>query len=403
MSRLSRRHWLQTAPAALAAGLAAPAVEAQSIGKAPENFRVLGPPVVQAVGASALSVTWAVNDTSTAWVEYGETEALGSLAATDGQGLRPLDAVWHRVRVEGLKPGTRYYYRTVSVPVAFLGPYDIRRGRPFESRIYSITTPQTAAPTTSFAVINDTHERAETVKALFTQLAEAPGDLLFWNGDMFDDIGTERQLAEQLLCPAGLPYAATRPVYFARGNHDVRGAAARVLGRCLETPGGEYFYTVRQGPVAFVVVDTGEDKEDAHPAYAGLGDFDRYRTRQAAWLAEVLRSEPVRTAPFRVLVAHIPLYAATDRLAHGGADARAKWHEHLVKGGVDLVITGHTHRHAWMPPDATRPFGQLTGGGPQPDIATIIRGEATAQLLTMRMCRLDGSLIGEHMVPRRRS
>ena len=130
-----------------------------------------------------------------------------------------------------------------------------------------------------------THERAETVKALFTQLAEAPGDLLFWNGDMFDDIGSERQLAEQLLCPAGLPYAATRPVYFSRGNHDVRGAAARVLGRCLETPGGEYFYTVRQGPVAFVVVDTGEDKEDGHPAYAGLNDFDSYRTRQATWLA----------------------------------------------------------------------------------------------------------------------
>ena len=401
MTSLSRRHWLQTAPAALAAGLAVPAVEAQTIGKPPENFRVLGAPVVQAVGPTTLSVAWAVNDTSTAWVEYGETEALGSIAATDGQGLRPLDAVWHRVRVEGLKPATRYYYRTVSVPVAFLGPYDIRRGRPFESRIYGITTPEAAAATTRFAVINDTHERAETVKALFTQLAEAPGDLLFWNGDMFDDIGSERQLAEQLLCPAGLPYAATRPVYFSRGNHDVRGAAARVLGRCLETPGGEYFYTVRQGPVAFIVVDTGEDKEDGHPAYAGLNDFDSYRTRQATWLAETLRSEAVRTAPFRVLVAHIPLYSATDRLAHGGADARAKWHDHLVKGGIDLVITGHTHRHAWMPPDATRPFGQLTGGGPQPDIATIIRGEATAQVLTMRMRRLDGTLIGEYTVPRR--
>ena len=163
MTSLSRRHWLQTAPAALAAGLAVPAVEAQTIGKPPENFRVLGAPVVQAVGPTTLSVAWAVNDTSTAWVEYGETEALGSIAATDGQGLRPLDAVWHRVRVEGLKPATRYYYRTVSVPVAFLGPYDIRRGRPFESRIYGITTPEAAAATTRFAVINDTHERAETV------------------------------------------------------------------------------------------------------------------------------------------------------------------------------------------------------------------------------------------------
>ena len=45
---------------------------------------------------------------------------------------------------------------------------------------------------------------------------------------------------------------------------------------------------------------------------------------------------------------------------------------------------------------------ELTGGSaPQPDIATIIRGEATAQVLTMRMHRLDGTLIGEYTVPRR--
>jgi hypothetical protein len=187
-------------------------------------------------------------------------------------------------------------------------------------------------------------------------------------------------------------------VYFARGNHDVRGAEARALGRVLDT---HFHYSVRQGPVAFLVLDTGEDKADDHPVYAGLGTFDAYRSRQAAWLAEELRKDHVRSAAFRVVVAHIPLYGAGPLPFHGGNDARDKWHEHLARGGVDRLITGHTHRHAWLGPDATRPFGQLTGGGARPEEATLIRAEADGQVLKVRVHRLDGTLISDHVVPRR--
>ena len=407
MTSVSRRRWLQAGPAALALGWGTQdVVGAQGVRKAPENFRVLGAPVVQGLSSTAVSIAWAVNDTSTGWVEYGESDALGRVAARDDGGLRPLEARLQRVRIDGLRPGTRYFYRTVSVPVAFLGAYDIRRGRPFESRTYSFTTPDDGSGArVEFAVINDTHEQPETLKALFTSLGERPGDLLFWNGDMFNDIASEEQLVEQLLYPASLPYASSRPVYFARGNHDVRGAEARALGRVLDTPAGHFYYTVRQGPVAFLVLDTGEDKPDDHPVYAGLGTFDAYRSRQAAWLADALRQEHVRGAAFRVVVAHIPLYGAGAGPVrfHGGNDARGKWHEHLARGGVDLIVTGHTHRHAWLAPDGTRPFGQITGGGPRPDEATLIRAEADAQVLKVRLHRLDGSVISEHVVPRRRT
>jgi predicted phosphodiesterase len=403
MTPLSRRRWLQSGPLAIALGRARPAsAQGPAIVRHPENFRLGGAPVVQGVSSTAVSIVWGVNDTSTGWVEYGETEALGQMAAPDGHGLRPLDAVVHRVRLDGLTPGTRYFYRAVSVPIAFLGAYDIRRGRPFESGIASFSTPDEGRGTrVLFAVINDTHEQPETLRTLFTQLAKEPGDLLFWNGDMFNDIASQQQMAEQLLTPAGMAYANRRPVWFARGNHDVRGPEARALGRFLDTPGGQFYYSVRQGPVAFLVLDTGEDKTDDAPVYAGLGTFDAYRSAQASWLEHELKEDHVRSAPFRVVVAHIPLYTTRDTQAHGGADARAKWHGHLVKGGVDLLITGHTHRHAWMPPDASRPFGQLTGGGPRPEEATLIRAEADAQRLTARMFRLDGTLISEHVVVRR--
>lgn len=401
MTSLSRRRWLQAGTSVLGLGLAGRAVDAQG-SRAPQNFRVLSAPVVQGLSPTAVSIAWAVNDTSTGWVEYGSTEALGAMAALDGDGLRPLDGAVQRVRLEGLTPGTRYFYRTVSVPVAFLGPYDIRRGRPFQSRTYSFVTPDGGSGSrVSFVVINDTHERRDTLAPLFAALDSAPGDLLFWNGDVFDDIGSEAQLVEQLLYPAGAAYAASRPVYFARGNHDVRGTEARALGRVLDTPDGHFYYAFRQGPVAFVVLDTGEDKADDSPEYGGLGSFDPYRTRQATWLAEAFRDPSVREAPFRVVVAHIPLYSDAARQPHGGADARAKWHDALVRGRVDLLVTGHTHRHAWMPADGQRPFGQLTGGGPRPEQATIIRVDADRGAMRARLHRLDGTLISEHVVERK--
>jgi UDP-2,3-diacylglucosamine pyrophosphatase LpxH len=122
---------------------------------------------------------------------------------------------------------------------------------------------------------------------------------------------------------------------------------------------------------------------------------------RAGRFADQLRQDHIRNAPFRVAIAHIPLYSTSDSLAHGGADARAKWHAHLADGGVDLLITGHTHRHAWIAPDATRPFGQLTGGGPRPQEATLIRAEADTHVLKARMHALDGTLISEHVIPRR--
>lgn len=399
MTSTTRRRFLRSATTGFAATSLVPVVASQGTALPPRNFRTIGAPVVQAPTGTEATIAWGVNDTSTGWVEYGETEALGHVAHGDDEGLCALDATVHKVRLAGLRPGTRYFYRTVSVPIAFLGPYDIRRGRPFESRVFTFSTgDEGRGDEVSFSVINDTHERTETVQALFARMAAQPSALTFWNGDMFDDINSHEQLAAQLLAPANMPYAAETPVYFVRGNHDVRGVEARALARFVDVPAGHWFYSFRQGPVAFIVLDTGEDKPDDHPAYAGLGAFDAYRTRQAAWLADELRKAHVRTARFRVVVAHIPLYSARPTQAHGGADARAKWHDHLVAGGVDLLITGHTHRHAWMAPEASRPFGQLTGGGPQLDGATLIQGRATADALHMVMQTPAGVPIWEHTI-----
>lgn len=65
-----------------------------------------------------------------------------------------------------------------------------------------------------------------------------------------------------------------------------------------------FFY---QGTSPFIALDTGEDKEDIDPAYAGLVDFDAYRKKQALWLEQQLKSNAYKKAIFKVVLMHIKL------------------------------------------------------------------------------------------------
>lgn len=62
----------------------------------------------------------------------------------------------------------------------------------------------------------------------------------------------------------------------------------------------------------FVVLDCGEDKPDDFPVYAGLNDFDSYRSEQARWFAELIRSKEYRTARWHVVMNHFPPVSRMD-------------------------------------------------------------------------------------------
>jgi hypothetical protein len=47
-------------------------------------------------------------------------------------------------------------------------------------------------------------------------------------------------------------------------------------------------------------LDSGEDKPDTSPVYAGLADFDRYRREQAVWLKSHIQTKAFQEAAFRV-------------------------------------------------------------------------------------------------------
>ena len=111
------------------------------------------------------------------------------------------------------------------------------------------------------------------------------------------------------------------------------------------------------------MLDCGEDKDDEHPVYAGLVDFDRYREEQAAWLKEVVRSKEFRRAERRIVIVHIP--PTVERMAQVEQNAKRvpdlmTWRGNahlgelllpiLNKADIDVMLSAHLHSHVVFPP-----------------------------------------------------
>jgi len=354
-----------------------------------QSISLLGsPPVLQNPSPHGVTVTWAVNAPATGWVEYGPMPALGKLADAAVLGQHLYSAKFMSVRLSNLEPGKKIYYRVAVAPVRFGTGSQVECGEPEFSPVYCWTALDKNAAAASFAVINDTHENGETLEILMEQLAAQPAELTVWNGDVFNFVESEEQIAAQVLHPAGAAYAAEHPVLFTSGNHDFRGQSSRVLSQAItpwqeESPLGRCF-AVRQGPLAMIGLDTGEDKPDRHPVFAGLAHYEPYREAQRDWLKAALRRPEIETAPFLIAFCHIPLWGLP---GHNPGDtlegyafycrhAQQLWHPLLEEAGVQLLISGHMHHFRYDEPDAGHSYGQIVGGGPDLEKATLIRGDA---------------------------
>lgn len=391
---MKRRDFFGLSAAAMGAGFFLDAAEGSSrvVGAGAELLD--SPPVLQCPSEDGMTVGIAVGGLSTAWVEYGETPELGKVAEDLKHGLLPLSSRVHQIRIEGLAPGRTYHYRVAVAPIDFRGPYSIKRGAEARTGVYSFRTLD-RSESASFCVINDTHEKVATLEGVTKRLEAAKAGLTFWNGDIFDDVRSDEQIVANIMKPGGSAYAATAPMCFVSGNHDVRGVHCRSLERFAPTPGGKRYHVVRHGPIAFIVLDTGEDKPDGHAVYAGLGAFSRYREAQRAWLESAIETEEVRSARFRVVVQHIPMWHIGGA---GAEDCRAKWAGVLAKAKVSAMICGHTHRHEYSGPDGDHGYAQLVGGGPAAESATVIEGRAEGDRLSLIVRDLSGKEIGNHEV-----
>ncbi len=373
---------------------------------------LLSPPVVQHLGIEGFAVSFAVGQLSTGWVEWGSSpERLDQRAIASRAGLVQASDRALIVPVSLGKcgtPGRRIYYRVVAQPLSYETAYKLHRDEPVAGPTMGLTLPNSAASRVRVAVVNDTHEHSKTVDALASRIEAVQPEVLVWNGDTCAAaFNTPADVPRVLLKPG---WASTRSLMFVPGNHDVRGACARDIRDCLAAgPDAALPYNVarRYGPLALLTLDTGEDKPDAHPVFAGTAAYEPYRVRQAAWLREALGRPEIASAPFKVVFCHIPLHGLPDQndglsvegfAAWSGDGARA-WMPVLREARVALVISGH--KHAWRVDDPTegQPM-QVVGGGPDLHNATLIVLEADSQSLRVAIQDLSGTELAERRLAR---
>ncbi|MBS1663693.1 MAG: metallophosphoesterase family protein [Bacteroidetes bacterium] len=351
-------------------------------------------PYLQNVTPQGATIMWITAKPCKSWVEYGPSEAADHQAVTAHLGLIDANNLINKIKLTGLQPNTKYYYRVCSQEITEFKPYQLQWGETEKSDLFHFTTPEANPDTVSWVVLNDIHDRPASFPLLMSLVKDVPREFVFLNGDMFDYETDQQQMIDHLLNPLGELFSTETPFLFARGNHETRGKGARDHTLYFENLDDRYYFSFTRGPVHFVVLDTGEDKEDSHKEYGGLVAFDAYREEQARWLAKEIETPAFKKAPFRVVMMHIPPFESGDW--HGTMHCRELFNPLFNKGKIDLMICGHTHRYGVFAADpATHNYPLVIGGGPLVTKRTVMTVKADRKELRLLMIREDGVNVGD--------
>ncbi len=387
---------------------------------APEKKSLFTTPVVLQIPAeTSIGAVWGVNGPAAGFVEYSTKEDLSDAKRVYAcvPPLRSIQDNVLSVRIRGLEPNTKYYYRAATLPVDYPNAYNVKVGKPEFSAVHSFTTLGDKAKA-SFAVINDTHANFPTFKVLDKKVKSLNPTVLIWNGDT-GEMTSEQYAVQTLLNPGGCAIAEDYGILFVAGNHDNRGPWVRNIDKVLikrnpEERDSKYWslgrnFAVRMGDVALIGLDTGEDKPDAHPVFQGLAEFEPYRELQTQWLKETLERPEIKSAPFIVAFCHIPIFDSDpnsnpgnimEGFAYWLKPCSEMWSPLFKKYGVQAVITAHMHHFRYDEPTEDRPWAQFVGGGhslaERYDTATVISGTVEDGELVIRVYKMsDDSLIKE--------
>lgn len=353
-------------------------------------------PYLQAPGIDSITVHWVTHFPCHSWVEYGEgPKTLNRRAEQTEEGMVQVDNTIHAVKLSGLLPGKTYYYRAVSRKTLSMERKQQAFGEPAYSPVYSFTTFSDHAETAEFVVFNDIHDRPESFEALMKYKRGNKTDFVFLNGDMFDRLEDEGQILNHLINPLTDLFAATTPFFLGRGNHETHGGYARQLSGYFDgKKDNKYYYSFQHGPMYALVMDSGETKSDEDPVNGGIVNFDAYREKQAAWLAEEVKKEAFKKAEYRIVFVHIPPHYTANPL-HAAEHYKKLWGQVFNTSKIDLMLCGHTHKYGIHPAvPRLHNYPIVIGGGPKDGRRTIINIKITKQALDLQMIDDSGKQVG---------
>ena len=291
-------------------------------------------PYVQRTSETAAVVAWMTEAASTGEVRWGEAPSSLENVATDG-----VTGTHHEVVIDGLSPGTRYYYEVVGDAGRLAGAD--------EAHWFETHPPLGSRDRFRVWVVGDSgtgNPPALAVRdAMVAWTGATPPDLFLHVGDMAYEDGTEDEFTDHFYAVYE-DLLRTTTVWPALGNHEgitsdsESGTGPYYDGYVLPTAaesggvasGTEAYYAFDYANAHFIVLDSHETSREPEDA-------------MLTWLAADLAGT---TQEWIVAYWHHPPYSK------GSHDSDAEWQEIQMRenalpileaGGVDLVLTGHSH------------------------------------------------------------
>ncbi len=370
---------------------------------AAENHEFVVEPYLQNLSSREVTIMWITARNCFSWVEYGDGNYTSKRAFAYNNGLIEANNRVNKITLENLKPGTAHKYKIVSTEITGFKNSTVQFGETIAGPMLSFTTPAENEEEIKVVIFNDIHDRPQIIPQLLYRHGytgnEKDYDFVVFNGDCFDWVSSEQQMVDHLLKPCVDIFGSEVPFLLTQGNHECRGSFSRHIPAYYAYPDNKFYFSFVRGPIHFLVLDSGEDKTDDSVEYGGLAAFDRYREKQARWLEKEIASEAFKKAPFRVLLIHISPYHSGDW--HGTTHCREVFGPILNKAGIDLQLSGHTHRYMTHEPDKDHNYPIVIGGGPLEGKRTLMKLHANQKELNLKMIRDDGELVGKFTIPRK--
>lgn len=320
---------------------------------AQEDFKIKYGPYLQNVGENEATVVWVTSGNAFSWVELAPDDGSHFYAEERPQFFetvlgRKVVGTVHKITIRGLAAGTGYRYRIYSREVLDNTGWDTRFGKVAASNVYNakpyrFKTLDSNKNQTSFVVFNDVHGNNERFENLFNQVKKGNPDFYIFNGDMVNQLTSQEQMFDHFLSKSIELFARETPFYYARGNHETRGAFSYDYMNYFPTSTGKPYYSFMDGPAFFIVLDGGEDKPDSDIEYGGLSAYDPYREEQAEWLKTVVSEKSFKDAPVKIVILHVPPASVG---WHGQKELLRLFNPILNDAGINLMISGHTHRYS---------------------------------------------------------
>ena len=362
-------------------------VELRTAEKADKIFRMK--PYLQNPVGNGITVMWETTVPAYCWVEYGTDTTQLKRARTSVDGQVVCNNYLHKIRIDGLQPGQKYYYRVCSQEILLYQAYKKVFGNTAQSAFSEFTLPATDTDSFTAVVFNDLHQHTQTFRALCQQIKNVNYDFVVFNGDCVDDPVDHNQ-ATSFISELTEGVCGDRiPTFFMRGNHEIRNAYSIGLRDHYDYVGDRTYGSFNWGDTRIVMLDCGEDKPDDHWVYYGLNDFTQLRNEQVDFLKKELSSKEFKKAGKRVLIHHIPLYG------NDGKNLCANlWTKLLEKAPFNISLNAHTHKYAYHPKgELGNNYPVIIGGGYKMDGATVMILEKKKDELRVKVLNAKGKIL----------